>query len=123
MKRQNFSYFAAGLFVLVMFAGLIGTLFYLTGRTGPTADYYVYYEDVSALAKGTPVTFRGFRVGRVAHIEPEFEGLRVRYRVTLNLDEGWPISADSVARIVSSGLLSAIHIDISGGASDEKLAG
>jgi len=121
MKHQNFSYFSAGLFVLAMFAGLIGSLFYLTGRTGPTESYYVYYEDVSGLAKGSPVTFRGFRIGRVGHIEPEFDNLNVRYRVTLSLEESWPIGVDSVAHIVSSGLLSSIHIDISGGNSKEKL--
>jgi len=121
MKHQNFSYFAAGLFVLAMFAGLIGTLFYLTGRTGPSEDYHVYYEDVAGLVKGTPVTFRGFRVGRLAHIEPEFDGTKVRYRVTLTVSEGWPISTDSVASIVSSGLLSSINIDISGGKSDQRL--
>ena len=121
MKHQNVSYFAVGLFVLLMLGGLLAALFYISGRTGMGDEYFVYYEDVSGLAEGSPVTFRGFRVGLVSAMEPTFEGDRVRYRVTLSVRKGWPLNADSTARILTSGLLSSVRIDILGGTSDQRL--
>ncbi|MEN8176847.1 MAG: MlaD family protein, partial [Pseudomonadota bacterium] len=121
MKHQNLSYFSVGLFVILMFVALMGTLYYLTGRTGAAEDYFVYYQDVAGLEKGSPVTYRGYRVGRVDRIKPDFDDNQVRYQVTLSIRKGWPLSADSTARILSSGLLAAVHIDIQGGSSPEML--
>jgi phospholipid/cholesterol/gamma-HCH transport system substrate-binding protein len=126
MRYQHISYLTVGLFVLAMLAALVAMLAYLTGRTGPTDRYYVVYANVAGLANGTPVAYQGFRVGRVGGIEPEHEQGKTRYRVALDLDRSasgpWPVPADSVARVVSPGLLSEVMIDIAEGSSKELLA-
>ncbi len=126
MRYQQISYLTVGLFVLAMLAGLMAMLAYLTGRTGPTDTFYVYYGNVAGLAPGTPVTYEGFRIGRIGAIEPEHQTGRTRYRVALELQRSgpgaWPIPADSLARVISPGLLSEVMIDIAQGSSKQLLA-
>jgi phospholipid/cholesterol/gamma-HCH transport system substrate-binding protein len=131
MRHQQISYLTVGLFVLAMLAGLMATLAHITGRTGPTDSYFVHYDDVTGLVSGTPVTYQGFRVGRVGDIVPE-GGAKgtTRYKVQLKLDrvededkgkKPWPVAQDSVARVVSPGLLAEVVIDISGGKPGEPI--
>lgn len=122
MKREHINYFAVGLFVVAMVVSFFVAMYFVTGRTGPSDEYYVHYENVAGLKFGTGVLYEGYRVGQVENIEPEHTDLGTRYRLTLSIRRDWRIPSDSVARVVSSGLIAAPQIGISEGASAEKLA-
>ncbi len=119
MKHQDISYLTVGAFVLAMLIGLMVMLVMITGFVW-SADYYtVRYGNVTGLARGAPVTFEGFQIGRVATVEPEHVAGVTTYLVELEIDsrEGgsWPIPTDSKFLLLSSGLLSTITVDIERG--------
>ena len=118
MKREHINYFAVGLFVIAMFVAFFVVMYFVTGRTGPSEDYYVYYRNVTGLKFGTGVFYEGFRVGQVEGIEPETDAEGTRYRLSLSIKRDWEIPNDSVAKIVSSGLIAAPQIGIEEGSSE-----
>jgi phospholipid/cholesterol/gamma-HCH transport system substrate-binding protein len=120
MKRDSINYVLVGVAVLVAFGLLLATLMAITGRGGAASEYYAYYDNVTGLGYGAPVFYEGFRIGQVAGIEPE-RGQKTRYRVELALRSDWPIPADSVARLQSSGLLADTSIGIREGRSPTML--
>ena len=122
MKRENINYLAVGLFVIVIMSAFFVVVYKITGRTGPTDHYFVTYDNVTGIKYGTPVSYEGYQVGQVELIEPVRTKGATQYRLELAITQGWQIPADSIARIVASGLLSAITIDIQEGESPESLA-
>jgi phospholipid/cholesterol/gamma-HCH transport system substrate-binding protein len=122
MKRDSINYLMVGIFVLVMAVAFLVLLFAITGRSGPTDRYFVYYDNVAGLKFGTGVSYEGFRIGQVESIEPESTDAGVRYRLELSVAAGWRIPKDSVASVESSGLISAVQIDIKQGTSSDLLA-
>lgn len=122
MRHERLNYVAVGLFVLAMGAVLLVALYHLTGRAGPTDRYHAYFGNVAGLKFGTPVYYEGFHVGQVESITPENGSQPTRFRVEFSVRQGWPIPVDSEARLLASGLLSAISIDIRGGESERLLA-
>lgn len=111
------------MFVLAMLAALLVGLYFVTGRSGPTDDYYVTYPYVTGIKFGTPVYFEGYPVGQVEDVEPiSGSGAGLRYRVEMSIARGWPIPRDSVARMMATGLLSALSINISQGTSTDLLS-
>lgn len=121
MKRENVNYFLTGVVALVALGLLLGTLFVITGRSGPTDDYVVKYRNVAGLAFGTPVFYQGYRIGQIESITPEREGETTRFRVDFSVQDGWQIPKDSVAQLMSSGLLSDVFISIREGEAKELL--
>jgi phospholipid/cholesterol/gamma-HCH transport system substrate-binding protein len=121
MKRDSINYLVVGFAVLIAFGLLLATLFAITGRSGTSASYHVYYGNVTGLSYGAPVFYEGFRIGQIAGIEPE-RGERTRYRVELAVREDWPIPDDSVAQLQSSGLLADMSVGIREGVSQTPLA-
>lgn len=112
MKRENVNYFLTGVVALASLALLLGTLFVITGRSGPTDDYVVRYRNVAGLAFGTPVFYQGYRIGQIEKISPERDADVTRFRVDFSVQGGWQIPQDSVAQLMSSGLLSDVFISI-----------
>lgn len=121
MKRDNINYLAVGSLVLAALLLLLYMLYRLTGGIDENDAYTVYYTNVGGLDEGTPVTYEGFKIGSVSSIEPERYAQGTRYRVTLNIRDGWRIPRNSVARIYSEGLLARAVINIDEGASSEFL--
>lgn len=121
MRRDTVNYVAVGSFVLLVMAALGATLFYLTGHSGPVDHYTVHYRNVAGLKYGTPVYFEGYGVGQIESVTPEHLDDGVRYRVLLGIQRNWPIPKDSVAAVVSSGLLSDVSIAIVEGHEHERL--
>jgi phospholipid/cholesterol/gamma-HCH transport system substrate-binding protein len=109
-----------GAFVLLMFAAGLVFLFAITGRGGPSDTYFVVYDNVAGLKFGTGVYYEGYHIGQVESITPEPSADGMTYKLELSVDAGWRIPSDSVARVSSSGLISAITIDIQEG--DAKTA-
>lgn len=121
MKNSRINYVLVGAFVLAMAAVLVVVLGYLTGRGAATDTFYAVYDNVTGINRGTRVSFEGFQIGRVEKIEPVSEAGSLKFRVHLGVAEGWQIPANSLARVTSSGLLSAVAIDIKKGDASEML--
>lgn len=121
MKRESINYLVAGGVVLGALALLLVVLYRITGRGGDSEGYHAYYERVGGIRYGTPVYFEGFKVGQVAQVVPEHDGVATRFRVELRVAAGWPIPADSLATISSSGLLSDVFIYIREGEAETAL--
>ena len=115
MKNDKINYVIVGAFVLSAFMVLIGVLFYITGNTGAKEKYYSIYNNISGVKRGTPVTYEGYRFGQVDDIQPQQTNDGVVYKIVFAVERGWKIPTDSKARIVASGLLAAIVIDITEG--------
>ncbi len=122
MRTSKISYFAVGLFVLAMIVGLIVAIAVLTGRTGATDPYHVYYSNVTGVKFGTQVVYEGYPIGQVVDVTPEERDGRMRFRVDFDVLEGWRIPDDSVAEIAAPGLLAAVTLAIQAGESQTALA-
>ena len=118
MREARRNYLLAGTFVLAMLGALIVWLALLTGRTGATDPYHVFFRNVMGIGDGTSVAFQGYPVGQVTGIQPVAEG---GFRVDLDVKSGWRIPDDSVARIAASGLLSAQIVNVAAGVSERAL--
>lgn len=121
MKNERINYLTVGIFVIFMFACLIGVLFYITGNAGLRETYYSTYDNISGVKVGTIVTYEGYRFGQVQEIEPLPSIDGIQYKVIFSAKDGWKIPSDSSARIHVSGLLSAVVIDIHEGASKDYI--
>lgn len=122
MRRDTINYLTVGVFVLVLFVMLMGMLYQITGRTGPTDNYFVNYGNVDGIKYGTPVLYEGYQIGQVEEVAPMREGGGTQFELTLAVKEGWQIPDDSVAKVSKSGLLSAVAIDIQEGQSTTPMA-
>ncbi len=121
MRNPNTRYAFVGFFVLAMLAVSLAALASLAGRGQATATYHVEFANVAGLKFGTQVRFEGFPIGQVERIVPDTSAAGARFRVALAIREGWPVPADSVAAIASSGLLTGKTVDIAAGNSAQVL--
>lgn len=117
MKHENINYVAVGGFVTVIVAVFVVTISLIAGKAGATDEYYVVYERVNGLKYGNVVSFEGYPVGNIGSITPLHQDNGTRYKVTLNINKGWPIPDDSNAQMISSGLLAEVAVDIQEGTS------
>ena len=122
MKHENVNYLVVGSFVLAVMTAFIVVMVMLTGRGGSTDEYNVYYDSVAGLKYGTIVSYEGYQLGQVEGVEPVQENGKTRYKVDFTIQSGWKVPEDSIAAIVSSGLLGGISIDIKEGVSKTALA-
>lgn len=121
MKDSRINYVIVGGFVSVMLVIFIVIISMLAGRTGATDSYYTVYDNVGGIKFGTQVLYEGYQIGQVDSVEPLFEDGTVKFKVNLEVQEGWVIPEDSLARASVSGLLSAMTVDIAGGQSQAAL--
>lgn len=121
MKHENVNYLVVGSFVLAMIVALVISLTLITGRDGDTESYHVYYDSVAGLKYGTIVSYEGYQLGQVESVEPVQNNGKTRYKVTFGIREDWKVPSDSIAQIVSSGLLGGISININEGVSETSL--
>lgn len=117
MNTAKINYVAVGAFVTVTVVGVIVAIAMLTGRTGSTDAYHAVYKNVTGVKFGTQVLYEGYPIGQVETVTPIPDGGSMKFRVDFEVNEGWQIPDDSIARIGASGLLSAITINIDAGTS------
>jgi phospholipid/cholesterol/gamma-HCH transport system substrate-binding protein len=123
MKRDTVNYFYVGLVVLIALVLLLGALFGISGGSGGARDRYtVRYQNVAGLGFGSAVFYQGYRIGQVDAVTPEQLGGKTRFRVDLSVNHGWNIPADSIAALLSSGLLSDVFVGITEGQQSTMLA-
>ena len=117
MNTARINYVAVGAFVAAMLFCMVVAIAMLTGRTGAVDGYYTVYKNVTGVKFGTQVLYEGYPIGQVEKVEPVAKNGAMLFKVDFEVKEGWQIPDDSVARIGSSGLLSAITINIDAGTS------
>lgn len=122
MKRDTVNYVLVGAVVVLGLVLLLVGLALITGRSGASTDYYVYYRNVTGLRYGAPVFYEGYRIGDVGEVEPERSAAGTRYKVTVAVQKDWGIPKDSIASLQSSGLLADMSIGIREGKSRDMLA-
>lgn len=121
MKRDTVNYLVVGLFVTAIAAAFFIFMYFVTGRVGPTDRYFAFYANVTGIKFGTGVFYEGYRVGQVEAVEPAPLPHGVHYKVTLSVAKDWRIPVDSVAEVVSAGLISQVQIEIREGHASELL--
>ena len=121
MRIHKLNYAAVGVFVIAMLASALGAAVMLTGRTAPRDAYRVVFDNVADVKFGSQVRFEGYPVGQVEAIEPLREEGKTRFLLRVSIERGWPIPADSIARVTSSNFLGAKTVDIERGRSHQAL--
>jgi len=124
-KQLTWTELRVGLFVLVGLSVLAAGIFYVTGAgtIGPKYRLVTYLPEVSGLANGAPVRLDGVEVGNVETIRlaPRVPGklsdrnrnIEVVMRVGKHYQDD--IMTDSVASLVTEGLLGNRYVDITRG--------
>jgi phospholipid/cholesterol/gamma-HCH transport system substrate-binding protein len=121
MKSNKVNYIIVGSFVIAIMIGIVVSASLLAGRTGATDDYFVEYGSVGGIEFGTQVLYEGFPIGQVEQVTPVRKDGTLKFRVDVSVKEDWLIPTDSVAEVASSGLLSAVTINIRAGESKTAL--
>ena len=121
MMREKRNYVIVGGFTLIMLVALIVSVSLLTGHSGALESYQTRMTNVAGIKFGTKVSYEGFILGYVEDIQPELVDGRTEFVLKLGVREGWPIPADSIARIAAAGLLAAVSVDIKAGTSATML--
>ncbi len=111
------SYILVGSFVLVLIAGLLGFSVWIAKvqLEETRQPYRVYFTgSVTGLQPGSPVRYRGVPVGTVGDIRLDPDNV-TRVRVTIQVQNGTPIMADSIASLEMQGITGGAYVQISGG--------
>lgn len=121
MRSNKVNYLVVGTFVLLMIGGLVVSVAWLLGQTGPTDSYHAIYRNVTGVKFGSQVFYEGYPIGQVTEVVPEERNGRMVFRINFDVSEGWRIPNDSIAEVGASSLLSAISLNISAGESQTSL--
>jgi phospholipid/cholesterol/gamma-HCH transport system substrate-binding protein len=110
--------------VLLLGAALIGGVLWLSSEKSyrKAFDTYLVYmeESVSGLTPDAPVRYRGVQVGRV-HTIALARGNVEKVELTLDIERGTPIKADTVAVLRTQGLTGIAHVELGGGTRDSPV--
>jgi phospholipid/cholesterol/gamma-HCH transport system substrate-binding protein len=105
-----------GLFVLVVIALLIVTVFFLYGLSGGESTHYrVYFKNAGGLAPGTEVRYAGSPpIGRVEKVHPD-PADPTRMEIDFHVNRDVPVKTDSVVGIASTSALGENYLEIKPG--------
>jgi len=108
-----------GLFILSGIAALLFMSFKMGSLTGFQQEgenrFHVYFNSISGISEKTNVSMAGVKIGSVGRIVLE----KRRVKISIYLDSKRNIPVDSVATILSAGMLGESYINIRPGVSDE----
>jgi len=124
MQKHNLTELLVGLFVS---AGLIALFFLAMNvsnlRETANPDGYrlvARFNNIGGLKTRSPITISGVKVGRVGSITLDQDSYNAL--VTLNINPGICVPEESIASILTSGLLGEQYIGLEPGGLDECLA-
>jgi phospholipid/cholesterol/gamma-HCH transport system substrate-binding protein len=109
---------AAGLAALVMLAFKVGNIG--TVNMSDTYSVTAQFDNIGGLKVRAPVKSAGVVVGRVSNIS--FDDKTYEATVTLGLDTRYTFPKDTIAAILTAGLLGEQYVGLDAGGSDKKLA-
>jgi phospholipid/cholesterol/gamma-HCH transport system substrate-binding protein len=108
-----------GAFVLICVALLTATVYYVSNAqfSGAQVPYRTYLRNAEGMEPGTLVLFGGITVGKVTVVRPDNTD-PTRIEILLDVKEGTPLNAKSLAEIGSVSLMSSPALAISTGANN-----
>lgn len=120
MKLSNET--KVGLLAALAIALVIFGINFLKGRNilSTSKVLYVKYEDIHGLTTSNPVMLHGLKVGQVDGFSLIHEGKK-NIQVKFHLEGGVDLPADTKIKIVSSGLLGSMNLELIPGKSDAML--
>ena len=107
-----------GIGAIVFLALKVGNLTSL--QTAQTYRLEADFDNIGGLKLRAPVKAAGVVVGRVDRVR--FDPKNYRAVVTMSIDQGYPFSKDTIASILTSGLLGEVYIGLDGGGDTQMLA-
>jgi phospholipid/cholesterol/gamma-HCH transport system substrate-binding protein len=108
-----------GAFVVVCAVILTATVYYVSYARfkGARVPFRTYLRDAGGMQPGTQVLFGGITVGKVTSVQPDKVD-PTRIEISLDVKEGTPLNAKSVAEVGSVSLMSDPALTISTGSND-----
>jgi len=123
------NYTIVGLVVLVLTAGLLSTILWLSVGFNQKvySQYTVYLHEAAAgLGQDAAVKFNGVQVGFVKNIKLNNNDPR-QVELTLNIEDGTPITTSTSATLISQGITGVTYVGLSASTADltplRKMAG
>ena len=107
-----------GIGAIVFLALKVGNLTSL--RTTPTYRIEAAFDNIGGLKLRAPVKAAGVVVGRVDRVR--FDPNMYRAIVTMSVDQGYQFSKDTIASVLTSGLLGEVYIGLDAGGDTQMLA-
>lgn len=121
MSRAGFFETIVGALVIAVAAAFLAYAYGVSGK-GVGRDHYqigAVFGRVDGVTVGSEVRIAGVKVGSVA--ANSLDAMTYEANVELAIDRGVAIPQDSVAKVVSDGILGGAHIAIEPGAAEEML--
>ena len=109
----------AGIGALLILALKVGNMASLT-IGGQSYTVFAYFDNIGGLKARAPVKSAGVVVGRVNAIE--FDNNRYIARVALSIDNHYKFPKDTMASILTSGLLGEQYVGLEAGGDPSNLA-
>jgi phospholipid/cholesterol/gamma-HCH transport system substrate-binding protein len=108
-----------GAFVLICAAVLLATIYHVSTAQikGARVSYRTYLRYAGGLEPGTDVLFGGIKVGTVTAVRPDAQD-PTRIEILMDVREGTPLNAKSVAKLGSVTVVTNPVIAISTGSND-----
>ncbi|WMS41207.1 MlaD family protein [Acuticoccus sp. MNP-M23] len=116
------NYVAIGVFVVVVFAAIMGSLYWLysAGKSGATQSVRIIFpEPTTGLSAGGAVLFNGIRVGEVVNLSFT-DGGGDDVIAIIRVNPTTPIKEDTVAKLGFQGLTGIAYISLTGGSEKSK---
>lgn len=117
------SHLVVGAFVLVLLTALFGFAAWLAKVSFEegTDLYRIHFTgSVTGLQTGSAVSYQGLPVGRVTDIRIDPDDVE-RVRVTVEVQEGTPIKADTIASLELQGITGTSFVQLGGGTQQAPL--
>lgn len=119
--EDKVNYTLVGVFVLVLGAGLIGGVLWLSSGKSYNTQYDIYQtytrESVAGLNLNAPVRYLGVDVGRVNKIALAPNNVE-EVQLTLAIRRGTPVKVDTLAALKTQGLTGLAFVELSGSGRD-----
>jgi phospholipid/cholesterol/gamma-HCH transport system substrate-binding protein len=108
-----------GGFVVLCAVILTATVYYVSYARfkGARVPFTTYLRDAEGIAPGTQVLFGGITVGKVTSVQPD-KSDPTRIQISLDVKQGTPLNAKSVAKVGSVSLMSDPVLSITTGTRD-----
>jgi len=108
-----------GAFVVVAMAILLGTVYRISNMQlkGARVSYRTYLRYAGGLQSGADVLFGGIKVGAVTGVHPDPQD-PTRIEILMDVKQGTPVNANSVAKLGSITIVTSPCISISMGTND-----